>query len=71
MKPINFTKNGCPCMKSNNEYLCRTPFSVKQSLSVSLQTNLALKIGSSFTDDLETQLTPVSSFTSWDIMRAQ
>lgn len=71
MKPINFAKNGCPCLKSNNEYLCRIPFSVKQSLLASLQTNLASKIISPFTDDLEIQLTPVSSFTFQDIMGAQ
>lgn len=71
MKPINFTKNDCPFMKSNNDFLCRIAFSVKQSLHVSLQTNLVLKRVSSFTDDLETQLTPISSFTFWDIMGAQ
>lgn len=58
-------------MKSNNEYLCRIPFSAKQSLRVSLQTYLVLKTVNSSTDDLETQLTPVSSFTFWDIMEAQ
>lgn len=47
------------------EFLC------KQSLCASLQTNLAFKIVSSFTDGLETQLTPVSSFTFKDTMVAQ
>lgn len=46
-----------------NEYLFTIPFSVKQNISASLETNLALQPVSSFTDDLETQSTPESSFT--------
>lgn len=56
------------CVQAYNEYLFRIPFSLKQSICASenkqtnKKTNTALKPVNSFNDDLETQLTPASSF---------